>query len=394
MLGDYVVRRALGAGANGRVFEAYHRTDRQRVVAIKQVHFEHTAEPEAERRRFSREAELLRTVDHPDVVKFIAHEDDLLVMEFCPWPSLRQRLEAGPIRGAAAVRLVLHVVGVLRYLHSKRIFHRDIKPENILVHESRMMLVDFGTSFQHELPKSQHMAFLGTPAYAPPEAFQCSPLDVNGELYDLYSLGIVLYEMLTGTNPFRVGPAQYAFFDIAGLKNRLESLDPGPEFTTPIRELIRRLTSRDPAARPQDADEVEDSLFATLDLDVGRPSVARSAIDDRFTSPPMFLFSGLGAMLLQSLKIFWRRQKWHVLAALLTTLLGVLVAHFLSGGGGGGAGLTSPFVPSQVAQDYPSCSKLVHCFPDAPPPTMLDDQTWRMYCTGLIRREKSDPCSD
>ena len=177
---------------------------RQANVAIKLIR-EDLADDADFIRRFSREAAALARLDHPNIVRFYATEQDgalnFIVMDYVPGSTLQRRLfQAGGPLSLAEVTTLLHQIGpALHYAHTMGFIHRDIKPGNIMLREDgTALLSDFGAA---RVAESATLATLtvGTPAYMSPE--QILGRDLQSQS-DIYSFGIVLYEMLVGRRPF------------------------------------------------------------------------------------------------------------------------------------------------------------------------------------------------
>lgn len=205
-IGSYTVLLPVGRGVTGEVYRATDLRTGQS-VAIKQLHHDLViADPEA-LPRFQREAEMLRDLDHPNVVSLLAlleHNGDFyLVMEYVPGGTLRDRLEAHPdgLAQDEALAISLELADALTRAHHLGVIHRDLKPENVLLaDDGTPRLSDFGLArFQDRTTLTQSGTVLGTLAYMSPEAFQGLPLD---ERADIWSFGVLLYELLTGERPF------------------------------------------------------------------------------------------------------------------------------------------------------------------------------------------------
>jgi len=208
----YRIKRELGAGGMARVYLA-HDVRHDRLVAIKVMRPDvaHTVGAE----RFLREIHLAARLSHPHILPLhdSGEAEGLLfyVMPNVDGPSLRERMKAvGKLPINEAVRITQEVAGALDYAHRHGVVHRDIKPENIMLHEGRALVTDFGIGKAVGAVEgavfTQSGTTVGTPAYMSPE--QAAGESVDGRS-DIYSLGCVLYEMLTGEPPF-TGPTVQA----------------------------------------------------------------------------------------------------------------------------------------------------------------------------------------
>jgi serine/threonine protein kinase len=227
-------------------------------VAIKIPHFEMECDPQFFS-RFQREAEIGRKLDHPGVVKVIANGDMsrvCIVMEWAEGKVLRQILgEQGKLPGERAVRLALHICDVLAYIHSQGIVHRDLKPENIMVDaEDHIKLIDFGIAASEgarRLTFSRFSSTLGTPDYISPEQVKGKRGDAR---CDVYALGVIFYEMLTGKVPFE-GPSPFAVMNDRLLNHPIPPREANPEVSPEMQEIIYRALERDPSKRYPNAHE-------------------------------------------------------------------------------------------------------------------------------------------
>jgi tRNA A-37 threonylcarbamoyl transferase component Bud32/regulator of protease activity HflC (stomatin/prohibitin superfamily) len=208
-LGVYQIRERLGSGANGVLYKA-HDSKLGRMVAVKVLRQELAALATA-RQRFEREARAAASLKHDHIVMVydVVAPDDFppyLVMEYIAGEPLSVRLERdGPFDPAAAAGLVLQVARGLAAAHEHGVVHRDIKPSNIMLDEStgRAKITDFGLARAAESTAAITLdgTIAGTPSYMSPEQIT-APASVDGRS-DVYSLGVVLYELLTGEVPFR-----------------------------------------------------------------------------------------------------------------------------------------------------------------------------------------------
>lgn len=206
-IGRFEVRDLLGEGAFGRVYRGFD-PELQREVAIKVPHRKGLTA--GFRERFLREARAAATIHHPNVcpVYEVGTEGDLpyIVMHFVPGPTLaalldRRKTPFPPRQAAGVVRKLALGVDAA---HARGIVHRDLKPQNVLVDEAQaeVLVTDFGVArIQGETRLTADGAILGTPAYMSPEQAR-GESTVVGPLSDVYSLGVILYRLLTGTVPF------------------------------------------------------------------------------------------------------------------------------------------------------------------------------------------------
>ncbi|MFM2166116.1 MAG: Serine/threonine-protein kinase PknB, partial [Verrucomicrobiota bacterium] len=205
---DLEVLELIGAGGMGAVYKA-RQPKLDRLVALKVLSSDLAGDP-AFAERFDREARLLARLNHPNIVTVfdsgVAGPFAYLLMEFVDGVNLRQAMKAGRFTPPEALALVQDICAALKFAHEQGILHRDIKPENILIDSrGQVKIADFGIAKltgeegQDLLTLTQRGSVLGSPHYMAPEQFE-SPGDVD-QRADIYSLGVVLYELLTGELP-------------------------------------------------------------------------------------------------------------------------------------------------------------------------------------------------
>ena len=215
LIDHYRVEAAVSQSGMASIFRAVDTRD-ERVVALKLPHSDMEADPILFD-RFLREAGIGERLSHPGVMRVFAGEKrsrTYMVMEWCEGRRLREILDAGPLSQDRAVRITLEVLDALEYIHDNGVVHRDLKPENIMVDsEDRIKLIDFGIagdSGARRLTYANFTSTLGTADYIAPEQVKGKRGDGRS---DLYSMGVILYEMLTGTLPFSGGSAMEVMND-------------------------------------------------------------------------------------------------------------------------------------------------------------------------------------
>ncbi len=259
-VGRYRLIGILGTGGMGTVYRA-HDTRLDRVVALKFLPSYLSAQPEA-RERFLVEARAAAALDHPNVCSIheigeTADGRPFIAMACYEGETLKERLSRGPLPPAEAVRIALQLARGLGAAHDRGIIHRDVKPGNVVLPADGMVrLLDFGLAKVSDVSITGPGVTPGTIAYMSPEQARGDPVDPRT---DLWSLGVVLYEMLTGTRPFRGGNDRVVIQAIFH-----ESPDPlhkrmrgGP---SSLARTVERLLQKAPEDRYQSADELARDL--------------------------------------------------------------------------------------------------------------------------------------
>ncbi len=206
-IGRFQITGAIGRGAMGAIYKA-HDPDIDRPVAIKLIRADllESADRDAFIARFRREAQAAGRCSHPNIVAlydFALHEGNpYLAMEFIDGITLRQARPAdGRFASADAIFVVLQVLAALQCAHAAGVVHRDIKPANILlVGGTQVKVADFGIARLNASDLTLHEGLVGTPSYMSPEQCRGATVDTRS---DIFSLGIVMFEMLAGHKPFR-----------------------------------------------------------------------------------------------------------------------------------------------------------------------------------------------
>ncbi len=265
-LGGYRILKELGRGGMGVVYQAED-LKLKRPVALKVMMPGLAAAPD-QRQRFLREAQAMAAVRHDHVVTVFEVNEDrgvpFLAMEFLTGMPLDQWLKSGRKTTLTQVlRIGREVAEGLAAAHAIGLIHRDIKPGNLWLdstHKGRVKILDFGLarSGKEDVHLTQTGAIMGTPAYMAPE--QARSEKVDGRC-DLFSLGCVLYRLLTGEMPFQ-GDNTVALLMAVAMENPKPVREINPDAPAALAELVMRLLEKDPAKRPQTAREVARALQA------------------------------------------------------------------------------------------------------------------------------------
>jgi serine/threonine protein kinase len=257
--------RIESLAARSGMASIYRATDLRngRPVAIKIPHPEVESDP-LFFDRFKREEEIGKRLDHPGVMKVLDDEERnrvYMVMEWVEGRLLRQILiEKKKLPIERAVRIALGICEALEYIHSQGVIHRDLKPENIMVDsEDRIKLIDFGlagAAGMRRLTFARLTQAMGTPDYISPEQVKSKRGDARS---DIYALGVMFYEMLTGEVPFH-GPNAFAIMNDRLLNNPIPPRELNPEIPPQLQEIIYRALERSPANRYASAREFAHDL--------------------------------------------------------------------------------------------------------------------------------------
>jgi serine/threonine-protein kinase len=258
LLDHYRLEQTVARGGMGTLFKATD-LNNDRTVAIKVPHPEMEADPVLVE-RFRREEAIGQELDHPGVVKTYRDEQrsrDYMVIEWVEGRLLRTLMNEQPqMPIERAVAIMLSICDALDCMHKHGVVHRDLKPENIMVDaEDHIKLIDFGIAMKEDarrLTFTTLTSVLGTPDYISPEQVKGKRGDQRS---DIYSLGIIFYEMLTGETPFS-GPNPLAVMNERLQHNPKPASQLNPEVTAELQEVLDRALERDPRHRYATASEM------------------------------------------------------------------------------------------------------------------------------------------
>ena len=270
-VGPYRILERLGAGANGEVWLAED-TRLHRRVALKTLSGTAGSDASEVRRRLLREARAAARLNHPRIaaVYDVLESDEgvHIVMEYVRGMTLATRLRQGPPTPMQAMDIALQLSGAVAHAHSLGVIHRDLKPANVIVSpDGGVKILDFGLARLHEVDagsvalSSSELSVdvrhtVGTPPYIPPEHLHGAPVDARG---DIYSLGVTLFELLTGRRPFEAGNGMgltEAILSAPTPRSRTFSAD----VPAGLDAIVYRAMSRNPADRYPSAAELEADL--------------------------------------------------------------------------------------------------------------------------------------
>jgi len=324
-LSHYEITSQIGKGGMGEVYQA---RDQKlgRDVAIK-VLPEEFAKDADRIARFQREAKLLASLNHPNIASIHGLEEsdgtNLLVMELVEGDTLADRIKTGPIPVKEALKLAIQIADALEAAHDKGVIHRDLKPGNIKVqHDGKIKVLDFGLAKHISLDQPDSEAdtltsltregmILGTLPYMSPEQIRGKPVDARS---DIFSLGLIIFEMLTGKHPFK----RESNFDIAAAILNDESpllsryLDKVPAALTAV---IQKMIEKRPNQRYQNIGEVREDLtgqLTAIERKLTADGLWRKFGNVKFVVPALVAIILLGFLFIRTLvrenRLAWARN--------------------------------------------------------------------------------------
>ena len=320
--GRYQVLAKIGGGGMADVWLAED-AHLQRRIALKVLHRRFAQDREFVM-RFQREAEAAAGLQHPNVVSvYDRGEFDgtyYIAMQYIEGPTLKQLIDSGITieQGVAVIRQVLGAAG---YAHRQGIVHRDLKPQNVIVDpEGKAVVTDFGIARAGVSEITQTGSVMGTPHYLSPE--QAQGFEVTA-VSDLYSIGVMLYEALTGRVPFEGESAvAVAMKQVSQMPQRPSSIQ--PRVSPALDAVVMRALEKDPGQRFQSAD----AFIAALDQAMREPGGAGRGTTSFAALPPVVVAEGEEAEDPEAARR--RRRNWWIIAALAAILIGAVIGILAS----------------------------------------------------------------
>lgn len=290
--GRLELKRQIGEGAGGSIWLAWdHKRERQ--VAVKFLQSS-VIDNDSMRARFLREGQIFGKLRHPNLVRVHGlgyyHEQPYIVIEYVEGQTLWELLERGWLfEPDQALVIARDIASGLAVAHAAGVIHRDLKPSNVMIREEdqRVKVLDFGIAkdLHADTAITRIGAYVGTPAYSAPEQILGEEVDART---DIYSLGVILFELMTG--PLTLEGRQTTEMFRATLKERNIPLgDLHAQVSRPVARLIQRMTRRHKDRRPADMESVREEcirLIGVLRDDVagGDKTVIRTVLRDLFES--------------------------------------------------------------------------------------------------------------
>ncbi len=284
-IGDYEILRELGHGGMGQVFLVRNLIS-DRIEAMK-VLLPDLANQGDLGARFMREIKLLASLDHPNIAAlrtaFSADNQLIMIMEYVEGDTLAHRLERGPFSAAEAVNYIDQVLAALSYAHAQGIIHRDIKPANMMLTPRGVLkLMDFGIARSgNDLGLTMTGTTLGSLDYMSPEQVQSMPTDGRS---DLYSVGVSLYEMVTGQRMFSA-TSSFSIMEAHIKEAPRPPIEVQSSLPKAISDLIIMSVAKDPADRFQTADAFRNALAQIKD-GAGSPGLPKTVVVSSATPRP------------------------------------------------------------------------------------------------------------
>ncbi|MFH1784343.1 MAG: serine/threonine-protein kinase [bacterium] len=260
--GKYQILALIGRGGMAFVYKAERFSDKK-IIAIK-IPFTEFTEKLASCQKFKRAEKIGQMVDHPNIVKVFKHSSQTsmpyMLMEYVNGPELTKLIKnKGPLPLKQILKIAIQVCDALEYIHQHQIIHHDIKPDNImLTRDDDVKILDFGLAYAEKLKEEVWADLIsvgGTPVYMAPEQLQ----GVNDIRSDLYSLGIMMYEMATGKLPFRgdIQSLKHAHLTQTAVSPRVFN----PQISIGLEDVIKKAMVKKPSERYQNAFEMRRDIL-------------------------------------------------------------------------------------------------------------------------------------
>jgi serine/threonine-protein kinase len=390
-IGDYEIISELGHGGMGRVYKVRNvLTDRVEAMKIILPDLAGRSDFVA---RFMREIKTLASLDHPNIASlrtaFTAGDQFAMVMEYVDGVTLADKLAGGPIPTADALNYIDQVLSALSYAHARHVIHRDIKPGNMmLTPQGLVKLMDFGLARSaDEIGLTVTGSTLGSLDYSSPEQVQAQPTD---ERSDIYSVGVSLYQMVTGKRMFGV-TSSFSIMQAQVKEMPRPPIDIVPSIPKALSDAIMISVAKDPAQRFQSADAFRTALSQVTSHDAAAPAaavpaVAKAQFDPGYTAQPSS----------QSMRNLLLVAAVLIIAALIVGGAVYKSLHRLGGDQAVGAPVQAAAAPAANPQGAPTpvtdnLPPQNQAAPPPPPTPPAETQTTAAQPAAVAHRAKSQP---
>jgi serine/threonine protein kinase len=349
--GRYLVKEEVGSGGFGRVYKAHDLSAHNRHVIIK-ILPKDLFQNELSVEKFQQEIQAVAHLSHPNLMSILGYgqvnDQAYIVMQYIEGKTLRSMISPGGIALGRGAQIIRQVANALAYAHSHGIIHRDIKPENILLQtgdsdEVRVQIIDFGIAKATTPSETTVGMITGTPLYMPPEQFtgRASPA------VDIYALGVVAYELLTGHHPFNPQSLEH-LLETKRTGAIVKPRDLRPDLPGAAQELILRALSFDPEQRPISAEVFGEELYRALtNVQAASPTaletinsvINKKLLTENFVAFSVLFSSVAGATLLISQLIYSFMDKifvgtgssvLRIIYGLISITFGCIIGFFAS----------------------------------------------------------------
>lgn len=300
---EYEIHGLIKEGGMGQVYKAWN-VSLQRFEAIKFIAPHLLASPEI-RELFHREAVAVASLDHENIATLYrwgeAGGKPYLAFKYCDGGSLANRIQGWRLHAGEILGYALELASGLEYAHNHGIVHRDVKPANVLFHEGKLKLIDFGLSkYREEIRETSLTSGAGTPQYMSPDQVRGGPVDHRS---DIYSLGVIFYEMAAGRRPFESENLQELLRQVS-YDQPPPLAEQRPDLGEAFCGLVHRMLAKDPGDRPQSMTEVIARLRECRQEEAGesqpvrapapKPMPERTTLLKPVPPPPLPLLAKIG----------------------------------------------------------------------------------------------------
>ena len=281
---EYKIVRSLGCGISGIVLLVEKNGKSYAMKALRwNGQYDNTSE---KLERFAREAEILMRINNTHVVKIFEHnlskpdENPYIIMEYVKGLSLTECLNRKMFNINQKISIIQQIAEGIECVHKCGVLHRDIKPDNILITDDiTAKITDFGVSHVSDSCLTMDDEILGSPSYMAPESF--SEMKKTDERSDIFSIGVLSYEMLTGILPFE-GESIYQVMEAIRKRNPVAPMKIAPEIPSWMQDTMAKMLDKDPAGRYRSADEIVRAInIGRYECDEKHPSITSRILRSR-----------------------------------------------------------------------------------------------------------------